>query len=905
MKKLLICFAFLAAILAVGCEVENGVEYDDSELRDKLDEVDGRVDDLEGRITRLEELCAQMNTNITALQSVVNALEGRDYVTSVAQISNGYTITFSSGKTVTIYNGKDGANGDKGDKGDKGEDGYTPVIGVKKDADGIYYWTLDGEWLTDADGNKVKAEGQDGAQGPQGEQGEPGAAGPAGDNGNPGDKGADGVTPKFKIENGDWYISYDNEATWEKVGRATGEDGNNVGDSIFKSVDDSNADYVVFTLADGTEITLPRVSSLAIAFDAEGLVAMTANETRNIGYTVTGNTANLSMEVLTSGNVKAKIEKTTDTAGNLVVTSNGTLDEYTRVVVLVSNGEKTIMSSIMFEELGLWIVSSNEFEIPAEGGTVEVTVETNVDYNVVVNESAAGWIHTGGTRAKRTETVTLTVDANLVEGAETETRYGEVTFESEGLSRTVNIKQAGGYLPAEDKMTHPATSQKQFVVTAQDGTNKNYPLTGSTANGEEADGFKLGTSSMTGVFTSGPVAVEGTQTLSFYAVAWTGKTANIYIRVNGGGQVVGSNSVAINRDNSGAAGTSEPYTFVNISDSKDYYEFTLEGLTPTSTITFSTSDGFSAASNNSAGRALLFGVNITGEVVDVPQPDAPGLTPENPLTVAQAIAKAEETGETATAEAYYIKGFVASITEQFGAQYGNATFTMSDSKDAATGNFIAYRVYYFDNKKWVEGDDTLNKGDEVIVCGKIVNYKGNTPETVQNSGYLYQIVNKNTEQPEQPENPTPGEGSKTDVLNQAWTGVTNATYTDFGSKKGSASEAVYAGMCAGDKGSIQLRSATDKNYSGVVTTVSGGKVTMVTVKWVGDTTAARVLDIYGKNEPYTSAQDLYGDNKGTIIASFTKSDGDKTIAISGDYKYVGFRSNSGALYLEEVQITWE
>lgn len=110
-------------------------------------------------------------------------------------------------------------------------------------------------------------------------------------------------------------------------------------------------------------------------------------------------------------------------------------------------------------------------------------------------------------------------------------------------------------------------------------------------------------------------------------------------------------------------------------------------------------------------------------------------TAADPFNVAAAIAKAVETGETATADSYYIKGKVGSVTDQFNTQYGNATFTMLD--EGFDGTFTAYRVLYFNNKKWTAGGKTLNEGDEVVVYAKIVNFKGNTPET--SGGYVVSI----------------------------------------------------------------------------------------------------------------------------------------------------------------------
>lgn len=176
----------------------------------------------------LQRLCNETNTNLSALQTIVTALQNNDYITSVDPLTEngkvvGYTIKFAKSNPIVIYNGKDGADG---------VDGNTPVIGVKKDTDGIYYWTLDGEFIV-VDGQKIKAQGTDG---------------------NNGADGSDGVTPKLEIQEGYWWISYDNGTNWTQLGKATGEDGKDA-DSIKITQDENN---VYFELADGTVITMPQ-----------------------------------------------------------------------------------------------------------------------------------------------------------------------------------------------------------------------------------------------------------------------------------------------------------------------------------------------------------------------------------------------------------------------------------------------------------------------------------------------------------------------------------------------------------------------------------------------------------------------------------------------------------------------
>lgn len=255
MKRLFTLFAIALAFVASSCN-----KFDDSEIWDKLNEHDKRI-------TALEELCKQMNTNIVALQTVVNALQKNDYITNVSPVRKdgevvGYTITFAHNDTITIYHGTNGKDGANGKDGKDGKDGYTPQIGVMKDTDGIYYWTVDGEWLLDGKGNKIKAVGEDGRDGQDGTNGNDGQDG---NNGQDGVDGKDGITPRLKIENDYWYVSYDNGATWTELGKATGEDGTD-GDTIFSSVTQDD-EYVYFNLADGTMITLPKHDKENIQFE--------------------------------------------------------------------------------------------------------------------------------------------------------------------------------------------------------------------------------------------------------------------------------------------------------------------------------------------------------------------------------------------------------------------------------------------------------------------------------------------------------------------------------------------------------------------------------------------------------------------------------------------------------------
>lgn len=325
----------VVAVLATGCKEG----YDDSEVR--LD-----ISALEQRMEAVEKLCEEMNTNIGALQALVNALEEKDFVTRVAPVMRdeevvGYTIVFEKAEAVTIYHGE------------KGEDGTEPVIGVKQDEDGMYYWTVDGEWLL-ADGEKVRTEGKE------------------------------GVTPRLKVEGGYWYVSYDGEASWERLGAATAEGG----EAMFKEV--TYDEYsVYFTLADGTTLTLPMRSKLDLVFaETEGIACLPGGSVE-LAYTVTGGDEGTQIECLGDKGWDAEVSGGLE--GTLMVTAPAPAVDG-KVLVFATNGAGQVaMKALRFTE-GMLSLVADAYELNAEGGIVEVEVNTDVYYNVYIPEEAKEWV---------------------------------------------------------------------------------------------------------------------------------------------------------------------------------------------------------------------------------------------------------------------------------------------------------------------------------------------------------------------------------------------------------------------------------------------------------------------------------------------------------------------------------
>ena len=155
------------------------------------------------------------------------------------------------------------------------------------------------------------------------------------------------------------------------------------------------------------------------------------------------------------------------------------------------------------------------------------------------------------------------------------------------------------------------------------------------------------------------------------------------------------------------------------------------------------------------------------------------------------------------------------------------------------------------------------------------------------------------------ENPNAGMGM-IDVIDLAFTGVaattTSASYANW-ENTSSISQVVYSGRSAGANSSITLTTPTSSQYYGIVTKTSAGKATMVVVRWNSATAIGRTLDIYGKNEAYTSTNLNSSTTRGTKLGSIVCGTS-TAFVIDGNYEYIGLRSNSSAMYIDEIQIVW-
>ena len=455
MKRILYALLPAVALLMAACD-----KYDDSELR-------GEMNDIRSRVENLEALCSKINGNVSSIQTLLEIINAKVAIDRVLTLENneGYLITFSNGSSITVYNGldgkdgkdgtngkdgvngkdgadgKDGVDGKDGKDGNDGKDGVdgkdgkdgndgkdgkdaeAPVIGVKAE-ESVLYWTLNGDWLLDAEGNKIPVVGEKGDKGDPGDPGLPGEDG---------EDGEDGVTPQLKIENGAWMVSTDNGKTWSKV-ETDGSSTAPVAITITETEDGTAYDI---TVNDQT-YTVAKAGAFLIKVDQDDLVFSGGSVT--VTYTLTGDDETTHVVAEAVG-VNAEL----DTAAKTLTISSSGQDAPCGYVILraIRNSDGAYSAQYIgvegpvleFTEVG------GEFNVEGKGGTIEVKVKTNIEYTVK-EEQLPEWISKVDTKAVHEETISFSVAANTT--SEPRSATFTIVGADNGPELTVIVNQEKG-----------------------------------------------------------------------------------------------------------------------------------------------------------------------------------------------------------------------------------------------------------------------------------------------------------------------------------------------------------------------------------------------------------------------------------------------------------------------------
>lgn len=357
MKTKFIFASTVAALLftAVSCS------YDDTDIKSKVDELDGRV-------TKLEEAVNSINTNVGSLMTIVNALEKEVKIDKVVALEDGsgHIIMFTDGSSITVTNGRDG------------NDGETPVISVGKDTDGLYYWKVNGDWLLD-DGKKIPATSKS-------------------------------EIPQIRVNEttGSFELSFDGE-NWQDIGSAGGA-------GIFKDVIDGEDEVIFILSGDKEPIVIPKAQKFALNVESTSIPVDAPGSSIMVSYTVTAADQGTTVEAIATGGIV--IEGITsqiigsEIKGQVSIQLPNPIPADGKVFLFAVNSKGTpSMRILSFEqgEINVEVVGALSFE--AAGGTLELFVSTNYNYSIEIPE----WItyeKMDLTRAVRNEFITMTIAEN-------------------------------------------------------------------------------------------------------------------------------------------------------------------------------------------------------------------------------------------------------------------------------------------------------------------------------------------------------------------------------------------------------------------------------------------------------------------------------------------------------------
>ncbi|MBQ6045776.1 MAG: hypothetical protein IJL42_09680 [Bacteroidales bacterium] len=844
MKRILLTLAAVASLLVCACDKT----YDDSSIKNQ-------ISGLEQRVQNLEDLCSKLNTNIASIQTLMQNIDSKIAIERVVTLPDdeGYLITFSDGASITVYNGLDGKTGKKGDKGeqgekgDQGDPGATPVVGVAQDG-GVLYWTINGEWLLDDEGNKIPVVGP---KGEQGEQGDPGNDGKDGFN------GADGTTPQLKIEDGKWMVSYDNGVTWSEVPKSNDDAYN----TMALTIEETEEAYII-TL-DGESYTISKAAtavSFQIKVDNDDVTL--DGESVTLTYTLTG--GDETTHVVAEGS----LENVVVDESACTVTIYGGADTEGYIILRAIRNSDGAYSAQYIAVAGkiLTILTGEEVTVDGNGGTFEVQVKTNLEYAVTLPD----WItEEPDTKAVRTESKSFKAAANR-SGAE---RTATITFKaSDGsLSKAVVVTQPEATSTEGDGSLENPFNPAQAIDAVKDLTwtsNTDYEKVGPYyVKGKISRIANKGTFTESGTYGNASfyISEDGTETDEFYCfrVLYLGnkKFEDGQTDIKVGDEVV-------------ICGELMNY----------------KGNTPETV----------------SGNAYLYSLNGSTGEVEPPQPPAGepagAGTMDDPYNVAAALDAVKDLTWTSNTDyektdECYVKGIISRIssggTFTEGGTYGNASFHISDD-GSESGEFYCFRVLYLENKKFEAGQTDIKVGDEVVICGELMNYKGNTPETVAGKAYLYSLTSKTPDEPsvEPGGDDTPtGEtvSFDTNASDQTWAAATDPTYgegfstTTQGITMGYYKHTCTSNLVAPNDTHVRLY----KNSVFVITAPSGKR--MKSIKF--STTAA----------DYCKDMTILEGGGGSVTVDTSSL----TITWSGSASYVVFHMTGGQNRFKNISVEYE
>lgn len=373
MHKLLksIGIAFALTLAITSCD-----SYDDTELS-------GRVDDLESRVTELEKKVQDLNTNVQSLSTAIRALENEDRIQAVNNVTDeegniiGYEIVLSNSGTMTILNGE------------------KPFLSVKLDEDGVYYWTVDGEYLLNGT-EKIPAT----------------------------------IAPEFKVENGSFWFRV-NGGEWTAVA------GSDSGIGLIKEIIEDETS-VTFVLSEGDPIVISKVQDFSLTL-GNMEVGIMPYQAVSISYSVTSGDDATVVKAISEGGFTVEVDGNSE-SGTITIIAPEQIPSNASVIVFAINSNGAMTGRIISIEEGVLSLLENTVTVGKDAEQIAIRVRTNMDYEVMVDPSNIWITEVPATKAVRTDEILFNVEA--YDGSAGESRTGLIhILYGDGMIETFTVTQ--------------------------------------------------------------------------------------------------------------------------------------------------------------------------------------------------------------------------------------------------------------------------------------------------------------------------------------------------------------------------------------------------------------------------------------------------------------------------------
>lgn len=166
---------------------------------------------------------------------------------------------------------------------------------------------------------------------------------------------------------------------------------------------------VSFILSNGEKFDIPLYAALSISFDNTESIVAEPEAVVDIGYTVSSRLTPVTVEVLSSPDIQARV---LDSENTIQIKFLKAVDEYSKVIVFASNGEKVVIKTLTFENAQMQVNPSDVMQFGSEGGTQDLSIITNLGYRLSVPEGDKNWLQYTETRAVTEHRGVVTVAPN-------------------------------------------------------------------------------------------------------------------------------------------------------------------------------------------------------------------------------------------------------------------------------------------------------------------------------------------------------------------------------------------------------------------------------------------------------------------------------------------------------------